>query len=64
MLFKKFNKSYYKLSVNIDKEVSKRLDEIAMFYFCSKSDIVNKSLIEYIKKFDKKMERLQKQKRD
>ena len=62
MLFKKFNKSYDKISVNIDKNLSKKLDEISMFYFCSRSDVVNEALNDYVKKFNKKIDRLNKQK--
>lgn len=63
MFYKKFNKSYDKISANIPKDISKRLDEIAMFYLCSRSDIIYEALIDYIKKHDKKLERMEKQKR-
>lgn len=57
MIFKKFNRDYDKISANIDKELSRELDDIALLKLCSKTDIINEALEEYVERFKKKMER-------
>ena len=47
----------YKISFNCEKETSKKLDELSEFYFCSKTEIINKALKDYFVKHDKKIQR-------
>ena len=60
MLFKKFNRDYDKISANIDKQLSAELDDIALYELCSKTDIINRALVEFVKRYKKKLERKQK----
>lgn len=57
MIFKRFNRDYDKISANIPKELSRELDDIALFELCSKTDVINEALEEYVKHFKKKLER-------
>lgn len=57
MIFKRLNRDYDKISANIDKELSKELDAIAFLELRSKTDIINIALIDYVKKYKKKLER-------
>lgn len=57
MLFKK-RKDFIKMSFNCDIKIYERVEDIKEFYFCNTTDVINEALREYIKKFDKKMEKL------
>lgn len=58
MFFKKSGVEFKKITFNLDKDTNDRLEEIALFYLCGKSDILKEAIKEYIKKHDKKMDKL------
>lgn len=60
MFFKKTGIEFKKITLNLEKEQHNRLEEIALFHLCDKSMIIKEALKEYIKKHDKKMEKLKK----
>lgn len=60
MFFKKSGIAFKKITVNITKELNNRLENLALFYLCSKTDIVIKALEEYIKKHEKKINKVEK----
>lgn len=60
MFFKKLGIPFKKITVNITKELNDKLENLALFYLCSKTDIVIKALEEYIKKHEKKINKVEK----
>ncbi len=60
MFFKKSGVEFKKITFNIDKQLDDKLEDIALFYLCDKSAIIREALKEYCKKYDKKIERLNK----
>lgn len=60
MFFKKTGIEFKKITFNLEKDHHDRLEEIALFYLCDKSVIIKDAIKDYIKKHDKKMEKLKK----
>lgn len=60
MIFKKY-KEIDKISFNCPKELSKKIDEISDFYFCSRTDVINEAIKDFYKKFKRKMDKINKE---
>lgn len=60
MLFKLI-RDFIKVSFNCEKELYYKIQEIKDFYFCSTTNIINEALRDYIKKFEKKKNRIYKE---
>lgn len=49
---------YEKISVNVDKRLIEKLDNISDFTFLNRSALVVTALAEFVERFERKMEKL------
>ena len=49
---------YEKISVNVDKRLIEKIDNISDFTFLNRSALVVTALVEFVERFERKMEKL------
>lgn len=55
------NNKYEKISVNVDKRLIEKIDQICDFTFLNRSAVVVMALLEYAERFEKKINKLNKE---